>query len=177
MRLLYLILYSFLLINLSACKCARKTSEGNVQTKTEEKILLKVDSLKNTSRKIYLHKNKKLDISELNGSLIYKIEYSEKTSVIQFVYERDMDKVAYDGGYREEVVFEVPNDVPIQDYKDAGLQETKMLFGRYCFCRGKTGLYKVRQGKLHVVSSKKEIHFELEFKIIEVPQETEKIAY
>jgi len=137
---------------------------------SEEKTLLKIDSVKNTSQKIYLLKNKKLEVTLVNGSLSYQIVANDKTNVIQFVYEKDLDKVAYDGGYREEVVFEFPNAISEQNYTDEELQNTKMLFGRYCFCRGKTGLYKVREGKLHIISSKKATHFELQFKINEVPQ-------
>jgi hypothetical protein len=175
MRFDTMILFS-LLLSLSACK-AQKTSEGKTREKAQERIVLKIDSTKNTARKVYLFKNKKLEISEVNGSLAYKMGPSENTSVIQFVYEKDMDKVAYDGGYKEEVVFEIPNDVSGRNYKDTELQQTKMLFGRYCFCRGKTGLYKVKNGTLHITSSKKEPRFELQFKITEVPQETEKIVY
>lgn len=177
MRFFGIIAFSFLLLNLCACKSAQKASETNIQTKSEEKILLKVDSLKNISKKLYLLKNKKLELSDTNGSINYKIVDSEKTDVLQFVYEKDMDKVAYDGGYKEEVVFEIPSNIPEQNYTDAELQNTKMLFGRYCFCRGKTGLYKVNQGKLHITSSKKETHFELQFKINEVPQVINEVIY
>lgn len=169
MRIFSVIVFSFLLLNLSSCKSQQKA--------TEEKTTLKVDSTKSVAKKLFLFKNKKLEVSESNGSLTYSLEPSEKTNVLQFVYEKDMDKAAFDGGYREEVVFEVPNDVPEQNYSDAELQATKMLFGRYCFCRGKTGLYKVNQGKLKVKTSSKVVHFELQFKINEVPQVTTEVSY
>ena len=168
MRYSILIFFCILLSNLSSCKTTQKVNE--------EKTLLKIDSVKNTSNKLYLLKNKKLDIVSLNGSLSYEKKDNEKTNVIQFVYEKDLDKVAYDGGYREEVVFEFPNTISEQNYKDEELQNTKMLFGRYCFCRGQTGLYKVQEGKLHVSSSKKETHFELQFNINEVPQVINEIS-
>jgi hypothetical protein len=133
MRYSILIFFFILLSNLSSCKTTQKVNE--------EKTLLKIDSLKNTSNKLYLLKNKKLDIVSLNGSLSYEKKDNEKTNVIQFVYERDMDQAAYDGGYKEEVIYEIPNDISEQNYSDAELQNTKMLFGRYCYCRGKTGLY------------------------------------
>jgi hypothetical protein len=133
MRYSILIFFFILLSNLSSCKTTQKVNE--------EKTLLKIDSLKNTSNKLYLLKNKKLDIVSLNGSLSYEKKDNEKTNVIQFVYERDMDQAAYDGGYKEEVIYEIPNDISEQNYSDAELQNTKMLFGRYCYSRGKTGLY------------------------------------
>ena len=94
-----------------------------------------------------------------------------------FVYAINQDQIAYDGGYKEEIIFEVPNDTDEKNYTNKELQNTKMLFGRYCFCRGKNGVFKVKQGKIHIKSSKKEIHFELQFKINEVPQVTENIEF
>lgn len=176
MRLLQIITLCFLLLNLSACVSAQK-SKQNALAKTEEKVLVKVDSTKGVARKIFIHKNKKLDVFERNGALAYTIAPNEQTTVIRFSYEKDMDKVAYDGGYREEVVFEVPNTTGEHHYEDVELQNLKMLFGRYCFCRGKTGLYKVKKGKLHVTSAEKGLHFELEFKIDEVPQVVTEVKY
>lgn len=169
MRFFSIIFFPVLFLNLSSCKTQQKASE--------EKILLKVDTLDNGSKKLYLLKNKKLEILEDKGFLSYKIEDDEKTNVLLFVYAINQDQIAYDGGYKEEIIFEVPNDTDEKNYTNKELQNTKMLFGRYCFCRGKNGVFKVKQGKIHIKSSKKEIHFELQFKINEVPQVTENIEF
>lgn len=169
MRFLIPLLLFCLTLQLSSCKSGQKIKK--------ETNLLKVDSLENGSKKLYLLKNKKLELVENNGYLSYTIQDNEKTSVLRYVYAINQDQVAYDGGYREEILFEIPNDVIDVKYTDEELKETKMLFGRYCYCRGKNGIFKIRKGKLHVNSSKKEIHFELDFKIEEVPQVTEQIRY
>lgn len=169
MRYFSLLVLSFLAISFTSCKSVKDTNQ--------EKVLLKMDSVNKVATKIVLFKNKSLNVESANGSLSYTMENSTKTNVLQFIYEKDMDQAAHDGGYKEEVVFEVPNADSEMNYEDAGLQDTKMLFGRYCFCRGKTGLYLVKQGKLNVKSSKKETHFDLQFKITEVPQVTERISY
>jgi hypothetical protein len=122
-------------------------------------------------------KNKKLELVENNGYLPYTSDDNEKTSVLRYVYAINQDQVAQDGGYREEIFFEIPNDVIDVKYTDEELQETKILFGRYCFCEGKSRLYCVKFGILHVKSSEDKTHFELDFKITEVPQVTEKIRY
>ena len=144
---------------------------------TEEKTLLKLDSLKNGFKKLTLLRNKKLEISSLNGSLTYVIKDNSSTNVIVFDYAINQDQVAYDGGYREEIVFEVPNDEAERSYLNEELENANMLFGRYCNCRGQNGLFKVSQGKLHINSSKTETHFELQFKINEVPQVIDNIIY
>lgn len=176
MRFLSFILFSVLSLNLSSCK-SQKASQDSALNKGEEKVTLRIDSTKNVAKKLFLLKNKKLELSQSNGSLSYKIVENSNTNVLQFFYEKDLDQMAHDGGYREEVVFEIPNAVTEQNYKDGELQNTKMLFGRYCFCRGKTGLYTVRKGTLHVDASKQEIHFELQFKIDEVPQVTTQVIF
>lgn len=169
MRYIGTLFFVFLLLNFTSCKPAQKAPE--------EKTVLKIDSTKTTARKILLFKNKKLEVSELNGALTYKMVDDDKFNVIQFSFEKDMDKAAFDGGYREEVVFEFPDYVDEQNYVDSALQTTKMLFGRYCFCRGQTGLYKIKEGELHITTAIKEPHFYLNFKINEVPQITSEIKY
>ncbi|WP_293875324.1 hypothetical protein [Flavobacterium sp.] len=144
---------------------------------SQEKTLLKVDSLPNGSKKLHFFKNKKLQVMNANGFLSYTMLPSDSTNVVQYVYAINQEQAAYDGGYREEILFEIPADTLEQNYTNKELQKTKMLFGRYCFCRGKTGLYKVNEGKLHVNACKKETHFDLQFKINEVPQVTTKISY
>lgn len=169
MRFFAVFFFSFFLFFLSSCKTVIKDNE--------ERILLSSDSINGISKKTFLLKGKKLEITEINGSLTYAIQNNEITNVIQFVYERDMDKAAYDGGYKEELVFEFPNEKGELKYIDRELRNTKMLFGRYCFCRGKTGLYKVSKGILNLKSSKNETHFDLQFKIEEVPQEINEVRY
>lgn len=169
MRFLTIPVLLCLALSFSSCKTTQKASE--------DKTLLKIDSVANSVKKIQLFKEKKLEISEVNGGLMYKLVENKQTNVVLFTYERDMEQLAIDGGYSEEVVFEIPNDKSEQKYTDKQLQNTKMLFGRHCFCRGKNGLFRVSQGNLHVDSSKKKLRFELDFKITEVPQETERIEY
>jgi hypothetical protein len=176
MRFSSFIVFTLLLFNLSSCK-SQKTGVTKTASTGDEKKLLKMDTLKNGSKKLFIFKNKKLELIESYGFYSYKMVEHNKTDVIQYVYAINQDQIAYDGGYREEVVFEIPNDITEKSYADAELQNTGMLFGRYCFCRGKNGIFKVKQGRLHIKASKKEPHFELEFKITEVPQVTTEINY
>ena len=50
-----------------------------------------------------------------------------------------------------------------------------MLFGRYCNCRGQTGLYKVVNGSLDL-KNQDDVSFDLDFKITEVPQVTNNVV-
>jgi hypothetical protein len=45
-----------------------------------------------------------------------------------------------------------------------------MLFGRFCFCKGQTGYYKVEQGTLNLIYKKNVVDFTLDFTVTKVPQ-------
>jgi hypothetical protein len=45
-----------------------------------------------------------------------------------------------------------------------------MHFGRFCFCRGQTGYYKVEEGKLNLKKTNDTIALNLDFTITKVPQ-------
>ena len=45
-----------------------------------------------------------------------------------------------------------------------------MLFGRFCYCKGSTGNYKVIDGNLNLKQKDNEVEFELVFKNNQVPQ-------
>ena len=67
-------------------------------------------------------------------------------------------------------IFEINNSDEKMSYSDFALQNTKMLFGRHCFCRGQAGYFKVNQGTLTLERKKGSSSIDLDFKIAEVPQ-------
>lgn len=75
------------------------------------------------------------DLEDLNGTTVYHYTYNQKT-----------DKQYQDAGYREEIIFEL--DSKTQDLKlsNEELQNTKILFGVWCYCKGKAGNYKITKG-------------------------------
>jgi hypothetical protein len=103
------------------------------------------------------------------GKLNYALVDSFDKTVVRYQYKKDMDQSNVDGGYREEIVFEIEADSNVIKLENNNLKQTKMLYGRYCFCRGQTGLYEVVNGSLNL-KNKDELGFDLSFKIDEVPQ-------
>ena len=69
MRVLTILMFSFLLLNLASCKTKQNGSQ--------EKTLLKMDSIKNTAKKMYLFKNKKLELSEKPAG-VYLASYEKQ---------------------------------------------------------------------------------------------------
>lgn len=130
----------------------------------------------NGSCMIELIKNKKINIKKDEfGKTYYSLEDDTSKNTIRYVYTLINDKNIQDSSYREEVVFEVNSDEMKINIADIELQKTKMLFGRFCFCRGATGYYKVMEGKLLLKKNKESYTIDLGFRITEVPQIVTKI--
>jgi hypothetical protein len=123
-----------------------------------------------------LLQNKRLEIKkDAFGKTYYSLEDDATKNTIRYVYTLNNDKNIQDSSYREEVVFEVNSDEMIIKKAGTELQKTKMLFGRFCFCRGATGYYKVEEGKLLLKKNKESYTIDLGFRITEVPQIVTKI--
>lgn len=125
--------------------------------------------------KIEILKNKSLSINTLNNQLLYELTENDGTTVIYYQYSRNMEEVAYDGGYREEVIFEIESNASNLELTDLQLQKTKMLFGRYCHCRENIGLFTVESGKLNLKKNKDAISFTLSYTNEKIPQEIKNI--
>lgn len=101
-----------------------------------------------------------------DGTKTLKLEPDPKHTFVRFEFQKNTDQSEQDGSYKELVVFEIEKDESIQKFENQGLQKTKMLFGRFCFCRGRAGLFKVNKGKLEVTISKQQkISFTLEYEL------------
>jgi len=146
---------------------------------TKEENIISVESLCPEDGKctIEIFKNKSLNVlSDQFGSIYTQQLDSPETSVIVYQYDRNVPKDLQDAHYREEIIFEISNTSSILSLKDKDLQITKMLFGRFCFCRGQTGYYKVENGSLNLTQKEDQINLELNFKINEVPQKIQNIS-
>ena len=109
------------------------------------------------------------------GSNYYLLEDHENTSVIYYKYDRNFEKDLQDAYYKEEIAFEVSNDVNQLNLTDEELQGTKMLYGRLCFCKGQTGFFKVTKGTLKYTKKGNEIAVDLDFENQKGPQIIKKV--
>lgn len=162
MKKLFFIPFVFLL-----SFCASKKNNLELETTTQSKSNCPVDG----TCTISIFRNKQLEIkSDEFGSTYYSMNDSEKTAVIVYRYKRNPIENVEDSGYTEEIIFEIDNSAEKLSLKDIDLQQTKMIFGRLCFCRGQTGYYRVKSGSLKLEQIKNKIQIDLDFKIKEVPQ-------
>jgi hypothetical protein len=141
----------------------------------QDKIILKTTSIQNGKETLTLLKNKSLDTATVNGYLSYQLKENPTTDVVRFSYEKDLDKAEVDGGLREEVLFEIQQSDFSLALTDAELQKTKMIFGRYCYCRGQNGIVPITDGNLNISRQKDQLLFSLEFHSKNLPQAFDKI--
>lgn len=104
------------------------------------------------------------------GGMYYDIKDQEGTTVIHYQYNKTTQANLQDGHYREDIIFEIKNSANKLELTDSELQQTKLIFGRHCFCKGQTGYFKIEKGSLNLSSKKDEIHFDLSLENEKVPQ-------
>ena len=104
-------------------------------------------------------KNKSLVIKKDGiDKVYYSLADNTATSVVKYRYNKKANPALPDSGYSEEIVFEIANDSKNLDYNSNNIQQTKMLFGVMCFCKGKAGFYPVNEG---AVSYNDKLHIEI----------------
>ena len=155
-----------LALGLTFCHC-QKSAIAAMQTKTT----IESPCPENGVCTIQIQKGKSMVVkTDEFGSIYYTLEEDATKSVIVYEYKRNVEKGLQDGQHREEIVFEINNSDTKISLNDIGLQNTKMLFGRHCFCRGQAGYFKVTEGNLNLENNKGTITVDLDFKVTKVPQ-------
>ena len=154
-----------LALSLTFCKCPKaaieKASVSSIESICPE----------NGNCSIQIFKNKSLNVkADEFGSIYYQMLDNPNTSIIQYEYKRTVEKGLQDGQHREEILFEINNADKVISLTDSKLQDTKMLFGRHCFCKGQAGYFKVEQGTLNLRNENEIITIALDFQITKVPQ-------
>jgi hypothetical protein len=121
--------------------------------------------------------NKSITINESNGSFLHEFIDDVNYDIVEYVYESNMSQTETDGAYKEIVFFEIPKGDFELNLKDKSLQNVKLHFGRYCYCKGQTGLFPIRNGVLVASRKKNKLKLELQFEQSYVPQITKEIKF
>lgn len=144
-----------------SCNCKKATTQKTTVSITSE-------CPKDGTCTVQLIKNKSIVVKKDEfGSIFYTLEDSDSKNVVQYTYKKTVKGDLQDANYREEIIFELNNQTDNLTLSDAALESTQLLFGRFCFCRGQTGNYKINQGNLTVTDGNV---IDLNFKTNEVPQ-------
>lgn len=110
------------------------------------------------------------------GGMYYDIKDQEGTTVIHYQYNKTTEPNLQDGHYREDIIFEIKNSDKSLTLTDTELQETKLLFGRHCFCKGQTGYFKIQKGTLTLTNTRS-LQFKIDFECDKVPQIIKEIRF
>tara|TARA_R110002049_G_scaffold65035_1_gene170999 strand:- start:137828 stop:138394 length:567 start_codon:yes stop_codon:yes gene_type:complete len=113
--------------------------------------------------------NKKLNILRDNLGEIYPEIADGNQLLLKFKFEKNADLNVADGHYIEEIYIELnPNNL---QKETTDFKKENLLFARLCFCKGQTGYYRIRTGRLSVKNIKDGTYkIDFNFKIDEVPQ-------
>lgn len=103
------------------------------------------------------------------GGLYYDIKENKGTNVIHYQYNKTTQANLQDGHYREDVLFEIKTSDQSLNLSDVELQQTKLIFGRHCFCKGQTGYFQINKGSLQLIQHSS-LAFDLGFETDKVPQ-------
>ncbi len=158
----------FVLFTMLSCQCKKAAA----QTQTAS---ISSECPKDGTCTIELIKNKSMAVKQDEfGSVFYTLEENAAKNVVKYTYERTVKGDLQDANYREEIIFEIDNKTENLQVADAALENKQLLFGRFCFCRGQTGYYKINQGNLTVTNGKV---VDLRFKTDKVPQIIDHITF
>ena len=121
------------------------------------------------SLKVETNKSLKL-VNELSNT-IYPDILDGDHIVLTFEYKRNDIPNTADGHYSEQLILELdPNNLDIT-LTGKTLQNVKLLFARFCYCKGQTGYYRINNGTLKVEKLDNEAYFiSISFSQDAVPQ-------
>ena len=103
----------------------------------------------------------------LNGftELYPQTNFDPEKTVVEYSYERNTAQQSYeDDFYKEELFFEIPTKAFKKEYKNADLEQVKLVYGKHCYCKGEAGYYKITEGTLKINHSDKATTVKLSFK-------------
>ncbi|WP_298155909.1 hypothetical protein [Flavobacterium sp.] len=111
------------------------------------------------------------------GNRSYELMDEIGTNVYKVAYNRNVPEGVQDGTYREEIIFESKNENKSSVLQGNALQNAKLLFGRFCYCKGQTGYYKITDGTLRISGNTGERVYSLDFKTDKTPQVLNSVTF
>lgn len=97
-----------------------------------------------------VEQNKSLSLVNDNTINLYPEILAGDNIVLTFNYQRNEIPDTADGHYIEQILLELnPKNVEIA-LSNKNLENVKLVFARFCYCKGQTGYYKITRGNLKV---------------------------
>lgn len=140
-KTIFLSLLFFLMLS---CNCKKNAAEenknriGQILTTCPEEYECTLEILPNKAMNVK---------TDGIGATYFELEDFNGRTVYHYVHKLRTDNKYQDAGYREEIIFELNSISSDLELTDASIQDTKMLFGVWCYCKGKAGNYNIIKGK------------------------------
>ncbi len=114
---------------------------------------------------------KEIHFKNENTINFYPEIVDSESIVLTFEYKRNEIPNTVDGSYSELIYLELDPDNLDLTLEDKALQDVKLLFARFCYCKGQTGYYKINNGTLKIEKINTETYYmSLSFSQDKVPQ-------
>lgn len=167
----FLVLFSLFLTS-SCCSTKKIAKENKLENNQQSSSFICPN---NGECSLTIIENKGLNLKFANTDTIYEIIDNTEKTIVKYNYSVNQDQTIYDGGYAEEIIFEIENKDYSENLTDEDLKKAKVFYRRFCACRGKTGLKLLSKGHLDISNNKGSINLSLDFDCQETPQVTKTI--
>ncbi|MET2985871.1 hypothetical protein [Aureibaculum conchae] len=164
-----LILFSILIFSLLNCKGKKSTTNFN---KLSENQIFNLDKCAvDTQCSIEIIPNAELAVKE-GEQQDYNINLEDGDKiVVKYMFKRNELPNTADSNYSELLYFEIDKNEEQLSLVNEDLQNVKMTYGRFCYCKdGTSGYFKVTQGNLKLIKSNNELSIDLNFNVGKIPQ-------
>jgi len=102
---------------------------------------------------------KSLDIKNNDAGTYFHLRDTPGKTVYRYTSKKITDPLIQDAGYSETILFETDGSLQNLDYSGTAIQKVQLLLNVQCFCRGKAGMYTVKEGTLAYADNK--LHIEI----------------
>lgn len=140
-----ILLLLLLMTVFTSCKCKKDA----VQNDKELTMKVSNECPENAvcTQEIFKDSALKIEIDGANKPY-YTVVKQPGTTVYKYEMEENQDQQYVDGGYREEIIFELPSNFKNGTLSDKEISNTNALFGVFCYCKGKAGYYPIEKGTI-----------------------------
>ena len=155
----------FLFVLFSACKPVKNLPlEKTIAQKA-------VYCPQNGNCTIELIPNKSLHFKKDGIGILYPVITKGEKTILKYTYTRNSIPNTQDGSYVEIIYAELDPNITELSLTSKTLQQAKLYFGRFCYCKGATGFYPINNGIFKIKKeAKNNFSIHLDFKITAVPQ-------
>lgn len=163
-----LFIYILLALSLLNCKSKKSFSHAEINKKNQIFNLDNCAADAKCSIEIIQNSNLLIEQDEDQNSYI-NLEKGDGT-IIKYEFKRNEPPNTADAYYSELIYFQIDNNNKQLFLTNNALQDVKMMYGRFCYCKGTSGYFKVTKGRLKLSRIDNEISIDLHFKVGKIPQ-------